>query len=81
MSPDKMDEDQEFPASEAWTSGVVIGGNGRGNDSTSKCSWFLRLGPTFMKITFFSSSDPGDAGGGVSEPAEVSRGTCQSIPS
>ena len=75
---DRMDEDQELPTSEAWTSGVVIGGTGRGNDSTSKCSRFLRLGPTFM---FFSSSDPGNTGGGVSEPAEPSRGTCQSIPS
>ena len=35
---DRMDEDQELPASETWTSGVVIGGTGRGNDPTSECS-------------------------------------------
>ena len=35
---DRMDEDQELPASEAWTSGVVIDGTERGDDPTSKCS-------------------------------------------
>ena len=38
MFQDRMDEDQELPASETWTSSVGIGGTGRGNDPTSECS-------------------------------------------
>jgi hypothetical protein len=76
---DSMDEDQELPASVAWTSRVVIGGTERRDDRTSEpCLWSLRLGQMFMRTLFISLSDEdtGDTGGRISEPAEASRGMC-----
>jgi len=69
------DKGQELPASEAWTSGVVIGGR---KNRTSECFLFLslRLGPIFMWIPS-SDEDAGDTGGKIIESAEASRSMCR----
>ena len=77
---DRMDEDQEHPASVVSTSRVAIGGTDRRDKST--CGYpqsFLRFGSMFMWSLFLSSSaeDAGSTRGGEIDPEEASRGVCR----
>jgi len=78
VSQDKSGGGQDLPAPEASTSGVIDTGIGRGNDPKNEGFRSLSFGP-ILTSPFFSSLDEdiGDTGGGESEPAEASRGTCR----
>jgi len=78
VSQDKSGGGQDLPTPGASTSGVVDAGIGGGNDPMSGCFRSLSFGPIFTS-PFFSplDEDIGDTGGGESDSAEVSRGTCR----